>query len=353
MSRVQAAIVKPERHFASDNNAGVHPNVLAALADANGGHVTGYGDDPYTHAAEAAMRDVFGPDTQTFFAFTGTGANVVTLASALRPYQAVVVPALTHLDVDECGAFERFAGSKIRDVSAHNGKLLPADAAAALRGFGDQHHVQPGAISVSQATEVGTVYTADELRALADLAHAHGLFFHVDGARFANAVAALGISARDLITATGVDALTFGGTKNGAMGGEAIVFPRPHPAIAALPFVRKSAMQLASKMRFVAVQFTALLRDDLWLKNAAHANAMARRLADRVCRIDGVSLAYPLDANGAFVALPHHAIPKLQQQKHFYVWDERASVVRWMTSWDTTEDDVDAFAELVETVICG
>jgi threonine aldolase len=342
-----------ERHFASDNNAGAHPEVLAALADANAGHVPGYGDDPHTQRAEAAFRALLGDEARVFFAFNGTGANVIALASALRPYQAVICPQAAHLDVDECGAFERFAGGKLIDVPVTNGKLTPDDVARRLWGIGDQHHVQPGAISISQSSEVGTVYTLEELRALATVAHEHGLLFHVDGARLANAAAALDVDLRTLLTGTGVDACTFGGTKNGLLFGEAIVFPKPHPAIAALPFTRKQGMQLASKMRFVSAQFEALLRDDLWRRSAAHANRMARLLADRVRAVDGVRIAYPVEANGVFAALPRAAIEPLQREKHFYVWNEAESVVRWMCSWDTTEDDVHAFADAVERIVGG
>lgn len=338
----------PDRHFASDNNAGVHPQVLAALAAANGGHVTAYGDDPYTQRAEAAFRAVLGDQARVFFAFNGTGANVVALAAALRPYQAVICPAGAHLAVDECAAYERFAGGKLVDVPVRDGKLTPDDVEQQIRGVGDQHHVQPGAISVSQSTEVGTVYTLAELRALGDTARKHGLFFHVDGARIANAAAALGADLRALLVDTGVDACTFGGTKNGLMFGEAIVFPKHHPALDALPFTRKQGMQLTSKMRFVGAQFEALLRDGLWLRNAAHANAMARLLAARLRDLDDVvPLAYPVEANGVFPVLPPHTVEPLMRERRFYMWDASRSVARWMTSWDTTEEDVHDFADAV------
>jgi threonine aldolase len=336
-----------QRTFASDNNAGAHPRILAALTEVNAGHVAGYGDDAYTARAERAFRNLLGDEARVLFAFNGTGANVVALAAALRPYQAVICPAQAHLNVDECGAFERFAGGKLIDVPVRNGKLTPADVEAQLHGIGDPHHVQPAAISISQSTELGTVYTVAELAALGAVAREHGLFFHVDGARIANAAAFLGADLRTLLVESGVDACTFGGTKNGMLFGEAIVFPRDHPAIEALPYIRKSAMQLASKMRFVSAQFEALLQDGLWLENAAHANRMARRLADRVREIDGVDVVYPVEANGVFAKLPPQAIEPLQAFRRFYVWDHDASVVRWMCSFDTTEDDVDAFADAV------
>ena len=338
----------PDRSFASDNNAGVHPAVLAALAAANDGHVPGYGEDAYTRRAEDAFRALLGSEAQVFFAFNGTGANVVALAAALRPYQAVICPEGAHLNVDECGAFERFAGGKLIDVPVENGKLTPRDIERCLHGIGVEHHVQPAAFSISQSTEVGTVYTLEELRALGQTARARGLLFHLDGARIANAAAALGVDPRTLLREAGVDVCTFGGTKNGMMYGEAIVFPKPHPAVDALRFTRKQGMQLASKMRYVAAQFEALLHDDLWLKNAAHANAMARLLAARLRDLDDVvQIAYPVEANGVFAVLPAEAIEPLQRERRFYLWDQERRIARWMTSWDTTEADIHDFADAV------
>jgi threonine aldolase len=341
----------PRRHFASDNNAGVHPAILAAIAAANEGHVPGYGDDDYTRRASAVFREHLGDDALVFFMFNGTGANVSALAAALRPHQAVICPEPAHINVDECGAYERFGGGKLIDLPVLDGKLTPADVVRCLTGIGVEHHVQPAAISISQATEFGTIYTLDELRALGDVARKHGLFFHVDGARLANAAAALGASLREMLTETGVDACTFGGTKNGLLYGEAIVFPRGHAAAALMPYVRKSGMQLASKMRFVAAQFEAILSNGLWIENASNANAMAQVLAARVSAIEGVRIAYPVQANAVFAALPPAAIEPLQRERHFYVWDEAASVVRWMASFDTTPDDVESFAAAVRRAV--
>ena len=342
----------PDRHFASDNNAGVHPDVLAALAAANDGHATAYGDDEITHRAEAAFRALLGEDARVFFAFNGTGANVVALASALRPYHAIICPAVAHLAVDECAAYERFGGGKLIDVPVRDGKLTPDDVERNVRGVGDQHHVQPGAISISQSTELGTVYTVEELRALGAVARKHGLLFHLDGARIANAAASLGADVRTMLVDTGVDVCTFGGTKNGMMFGEAIVFPKHHPAADALPFTRKQGMQLASKMRFVAAQYEALLRDGLWLRNASHANAMARLLAARLRDLDDViRLAYPVQANGVFPILPASAIEPLQNERRFYEWDAEQHIARWMTSWDTTVEDVHDFADAIWRIV--
>jgi threonine aldolase len=337
-----------EVHFASDNNAGVHPRILEAVAAANGGHVPSYGDDAWTQRAEAAFRALLGDEARVFFAFNGTGANVIALAAALRPFQAVICPQAAHLAVDECGAYERFGGGKLLTVAVAGGKLTPDDVERHVRGVGDQHHVQPGAISISQSTEVGTVYALDELSALGAVARKHRLLFHVDGARLSNAVASLGTDLRSMLVETGIDVCTFGGTKNGMMFGEAIVFPRHHPAVDALAFTRKQGMQLASKMRFVAAQFEALLHDDLWLENAAHANAMARLLAARLRDLDDVvQLAYPVEANAVFPVLPRHAIEPLQRVRRFYMWDAERDVARWMTAWDTTAEDVHAFADAV------
>jgi threonine aldolase len=347
------APVSDERDFASDNYAGVHPQVLAAIAAANRGHVAGYGDDPHTAAAEAAFRRLLGTDARIFFAFNGTGANVIALAAALRPYQAVICAEGAHLNVDECGAFERFAGAKLLTVATPDGKLTPADIERFTSEIGNVHHVQPAAISISQSTEVGTLYTLAELAALGAVARRYNLLFHIDGARLANAVVALDTDLRTMLTDTGVDVCTFGGTKNGLLFGEAIVFPKYHRAIESLPFTRKQGMQLASKMRFVAAQFNALLHDDLWRANAKHANTMAGRLADRVRQIDGVRIVYPVQANAVFAAIAPQFIPALQAQRRFYVWDARASIVRWMAAFDTRESDVDDFAAAIARVTAG
>ncbi len=341
------AVETAERHFASDNYAGVHPQILAALVSANAGHVPGYGDDAYTAAAEVAIGRLFGATARVFFTFNGTGANVIALAAALRPYQAVICPERAHLATDECGAFERFAGSKLLTVPTSDGKLTPADVERNVGQLGNVHQVQAAAISISQSTEVGTVYSIDELAALGAVARKYGLLFHVDGARLANAAVALDTDLHAMLTATGVDVCTFGGTKNGLLFGEAIVFPKDHPAIEHLAYTRKQGMQLASKMRFVAAQFEALLRDDLWRTSAAHANAMAARLAAHLRDLPGVRIVHPVQANGIFAVLAPECIAALQALRRFYVWDEAASIVRWMAAFDTTADDVDAFAAAI------
>ncbi|MGH9081644.1 MAG: threonine aldolase family protein [Acidimicrobiales bacterium] len=334
------------RTFASDNWSGVHPDVLAAIVSCNEGHEPSYGDDPMTSQAASLFREHFGPDAQVYLAFNGTGANVIGLQSLLRPFEAVICAAGAHIYTDECGAPERFLGSKLLPVPAPGGKLTPELLEGAMRGTGDEHHVQPRVVSITQATEVGTCYGLGEITALSRWAHDRSLYLHLDGARLANAAAFLGVGLDAFGPASGVDVLSFGGTKNGAMGAEAVVSFRP-PEDPALRFIRKQSMQLASKMRFVSAQFVALLSDDLWRANAERANAMAKRLAQGVDSVTGISLAYPVEANGVFVALPPPVTDALQRYYPFHVWDERSGVVRWMTSFDTTEEDVDAFVALV------
>jgi len=334
------------RGFASDNNAGAHPEVLAAVALANTGHVRAYGDDPWTAAAVARIREHLGETAEPFFVFGGTGANVLGLQAVMRPHEAVICSDYAHINVDECGAPERYVGCKLLGVAPPDGKLTPELVSARITGVGVEHHVQPRVVSVSQSTEYGTVYTPAELRALADLAHGHGMLLHMDGARLANAAASLGVPLRAITTDAGVDVLSFGGTKNGLLGGEAVVFFDPAHA-RDFRFIRKQGMQLASKMRFVAAQFGALLTDELWLRSAQHANAMARRLEHAVRGIGGVRVTQPVEANAVFAMLPAAAIAAAQEAFFFYVWDERRSEVRWMASWDTTEDDVDQFAAAI------
>ena len=338
------------RGFASDNYAGIHPEVLAAMAAVNGGHVPAYGGDQVTEQAVALFRQNFGAHAEVFFAFNGTGANVIGLQSMLHPFEHVICAESAHINVDECGAPERFLGSKLVVVPTEHGKLTPDAVERVALGAGDQHHVQPRVVSIAQSTELGTVYTVDEIRALADWAHARSMFLHLDGARLSNAAAALGVGLGDLTTAAGVDILSFGGTKNGAMGAEAVVVLRPELAVHLL-YIRKQGMQLASKMRFVAAQFVALLTDELWHRNAAHAKAMAHRLLAGVRTVPGVTVVHPVEANAVFASLPRDVTAALQRDYAFYVWDESADQVRWMASFDTTAEDVDGFVRLLTTLM--
>lgn len=338
--------MKPTRSFASDNNAGVHPEILRAISAANQGHVVGYGDDPYTHSAEELFRRHFGNDTEVFFVFNGTAANCLSLKAVTNSYHAVICAEAAHIYVDECGAPEKFTGCKLIPVPTENGKLTVEAVRRVYHGIGDEHHVQPKVISITQATEVGTVYKPKEIRNLAAFAHDRDMFLHMDGARIANAAVALGLSLRQATADLGVDVLSFGATKNGALGAEAVVFFNTE-LVANFKFLRKQGMQLASKMRFIAAQFEALLTGDLWLHNARHSNGMAQLLKRELSKIPQVKVIYDVEANGVFAQIPRNAIAKIQKRYFFYVWNQAESVVRWMCCWDTTEDDVKQFAEFV------
>src|SRR4051794_16263714 len=335
--------------FASDNYAGALPEVLDAIAQASSGHAPAYGNDEWTARVEGRFRDEFGGDARAYLVFNGTGANVVGLRALTKPWDAVVCAETAHLNVDEGGAPERVGGLKLLTVATPDGKLTPDLVRPKLARFGDEHAVQPRVISITQSSELGTVYSVDEVRALADLAHDQGLLLHVDGARLTNAAAALDVPLRALTTDVGVDALSFGGTKAGLVLGEAIVLLRPGLG-EGVEYLRKQSMQLASKMRFLAAQFEALLEDERWRRAAAHANAMASRLAGAVGGVDGVRITQRVDANAVFAVLPPGAAEKLQDRWRFYVWDESTGEVRWMCSWDTTPEDVDAFAQDVAQV---
>lgn len=342
----------PAASFASDNAAGVSPQVMDALVAANTGPALAYGDDRWTAAALDELRDLFGSPVEVVWCWGGTGANVVGLASLLQGWQSVIATDTAHIVVDECGAPVRFSGSTITPVPHVDGKLTVAAVEPFIEWQGTEHHVQPRVLSVSQVTEMGTRYTADELAALATFAHRHEMLLHVDGARIANAVAASGGDVRQMIVETGVDVLTFGLTKNGAMYGEAVVFLEPELATHA-HFVRKQAGQLPSKARFVAAQASALLADGLWLANAAHANAMAALLAELVADIPGVEVPVAPEANAVFARIPWDRFAQLQAWSFFWEWDPAASLVRWMTSFTTTEDDVRTFAAGVRAILAA
>lgn len=339
------------RSFGSDNHSGIHPAILEAIAAANRDHDFAYGDDALTPRAVEAIRRVVGaPQADVYFVFNGTGANMLALKTLTRSFHGVVCADTAHIQVDECGAPELLAGCKLLTIPTPDGKLTPELVRTKLHGFGFQHHNQPRVISVSQATELGTLYTPDELRALAELAHAYKMYLHVDGARIANAAAALGVSLQEMITATGVDVLSFGGTKNGMMIGEAVVFLHPELSQEAM-YERKQITQLSSKMRFIAAQFLAYLKDDLWLKLAGQSNAMATYMADQIEKtVPGILLRRP-QVNGLFAVLPRAAAEALRKEYFFYDWDEERGEVRWMCSFDTTREDVDCFVEALQRVL--
>ena len=314
--------------------------------------MVGYGNDPYTRSTIQKFKQHLGRDVEVWFVFNGTAANVLSIAALTRPHHAVICAESAHVYVDECGAPEKFTGCKLIPVPTVEGKLTVDAVRRTCHGVGDTHHVQPRVISITQATEVGTVYKPAEVRALAEFAHSHEMFLHVDGARIANAAASLGLNLKQATRDLGIDVLSFGGTKNGAMGAEAVVFFNPRLA-ADFRFLRKQGMQLASKMRFISAQFDALLSGGLWLRNARHANGMAKLLEKEVANILGVKLVYPVEANGVFAQIPKRTIAKLQKQCVFFVWDEGNSTVRWMCSFDTTAADVKRFARLVARAVRG
>jgi threonine aldolase len=342
--------MKPSRSFASDNNAGVHPEVLQAIATVNQGHVVGYGDDPYTAAAVRKFEQLFGRDIAVFFVFNGTAANCLGLQALTQSYHAVICSEGAHINTDECGAPEKFTGCKLLPIPTREGKLTVESVSTAYHGIGDQHHVQAKVISITQATEVGTVYRVDEIQALARFAHERNMYLHMDGARIANAAVSLGISLRKLTRDAGVDVLSFGGTKNGALGAEAVVFFDRKLAGDFL-YRRKQGMQLASKMRYIAAQMDALLSGKLWQRSAEHANRMARLLEQELSRIPQVEIAYPVEANGIFACIPRRAIDRIKKKYFFYDWNKEQNMVRWMCSFDTTESDVRQFAEFVAQAV--
>lgn len=334
------------RGFASDNYAGVHPAVMQALSDANGGHQVAYGDDVYTERLRGLIRQEFGSQAEVFPVFNGTGANVVALQSMMKRWEAVICSTSAHVLVDEGGAPERTGGFKLHSVATEDGRLTPELIDEQAWGFGDQHRAQPAVVTITQSTELGTVYSPQQVHKIANHVHAKGMRLHMDGARLSNAAAALGCSFREFTTDAGVDVLSLGGTKIGAMGAEAVVVLNPD-AVDGLAYLRKGAMQLASKMRFVSAQLLALFEGQVWLDNGRHANAMARRLHDAVAAIPGLEITRSVDANAVFAILPPEVTARLQERFRFYTWNEMTGEVRWMASWDTTESDIDTFVAAV------
>ncbi len=337
-----------KRGFASDNNSGVHPDILKAIENANVQHAIAYGGDPFTQKAEEKFKKIFGTESSVYFVFLGTAANVLSLKALTNSFNSVICAETAHIQVDECGAPEKFTGCKLIPIATNDGKITPDQVSQHLHGFGFEHHSQPKVISITQSTELGTIYSTSEIKALADLAHKHNMYLHVDGARIANACASLGISIQEMIVNTGVDVISFGGTKNGLMFGEAVVFLKKG-LDENFKYYRKQAMQLASKMRFVSAQFLAYFENDLWLKNARHSNEMAQLLAKEVAQLPYVTITQTVCANGVFAIIPKEIIPQLQEKYFFYVWNEFTSEVRWMTSWDTQPEDIHGFVDLLKS----
>ena len=339
-----------KRSFASDNNAGVHPEMIEAITAANDGHVVAYGDDPFTARAVKVFQKHFGKDIAVYFVFGGTGANVLGLKAMTNSYEAVICAETAHINVDECGAPEKFTGCKLLSIRTPDGKIRIDQIKPFLHGIGFEHHVQPRVISVSQATEMGTVYTKAELKTLARFAHDHNMLLHVDGARIANAAVSLNASLKEITVDAGVDVLSFGGAKNGMMYGEAVVFLNKNLGDN-FKYIRKQGMHLPSKMRFISAQFEALLSGDLWRRSAAHANRMARVLGSELAKIPQIKLTQPVEANGVFAEIPEKFVPLLQKKYFFYVWNEETSECRFMASFDTTEEDIHDFVSLVRKIV--
>ena len=333
--------------FASDNNSGIHPAILDALTEANDGHVPAYGDDSYTASASCKFKEHFGEDCEVLFVFNGTGANVTGLKAMVRSHQAIICTTGAHIHADEGGAAEGFIGGKLLTVPSLDGKLTVEGIAEQLHHIGNQQRSQPKVVSISQCTELGTVYTIEEIKEITSFAHANGLYVHMDGARLSNAAAHLGCSFAEMTVEAGIDMLAFGGTKNGLMIGEAVVCFNQELA-SELKYIRKQGMQLGSKMRFVAAQFDRLLTDDLWLENASQANRMARLLADGLQKFPEVSLTQPVESNAVFISLPKEQIEQLQQNYAFALWNAANHEIRLVASFDTTDEDVHLFLSEVQ-----
>ncbi|TIH15318.1 low specificity L-threonine aldolase [Marinifilum sp. JC120] len=337
------------RSFASDNYSGVHPEIMKAIMEANADHMPSYGADPVSAEAKKLFKNIFGEQAKIFFLTTGTATNTLILRHLCKSWNSVICSEDAHINVDECGSPESM-GIKLMLAETVNGKISVETIKPLVPSEPDVHRAQPAVISITQNTELGTLYTVDEVKTICDFAHSKGLHIHMDGSRIANAAAALGVTFKEMTVDCGVDVLSFGGTKNGCMCAEAAVFINPELG-KDFEYIRKQNMQLISKMRYVGAQFKALLTDELWKRNAEHSNTLARTLAEKAGAIDGVEITRPVEANGVFAIIPEHAVEKLQEKFPFYVWDDQTGEVRWMTSWSTTEEDIDNFCAALKELI--
>ena len=338
------------KSFASDNNSGVHPDILKAIEEANSGHALAYGDDDYTKLADKKFEEHFGEDIDAYFMFNGTAANVLGLKAMTSSFNSIICADIAHINVSECNAVEIFTGCKLLTVPSSNGKITIEQIKRHMHLLGEQHHAQPKVVSITQATEMGRVYIKDEIKALADFVHKQNMLLHMDGARLANAATALNISLREITRDVGVDVLSFGGTKNGIMSGEAIIFFNKTLS-RDFKYIRKQGMQLTSKMRFISAQFIALLSNDLWLQNAKHANEMAKLLEKEIRKIPQIKITQEVETNAVFAIVPKKYISTLQEKYFFYIWDEESLEVRWMTSFDTTKEDIYEFVDCIREVV--
>lgn len=330
--------------FGSDNWSGAHPKIMEALQKANRNHEHAYGDDTYTQKAEEAFKELFGDDTNTYFLFNGTAANIVALDCLTASFNSVICSEHAHIHVDECGALEKLTAAKMIAFPSHDGKLYPDQLRDYVKADRYPHQSVPKVISITQTTEYGTLYSLEEIKELAKLAHENDLYLHMDGARISNAAVSLGVDFKTMIKDTGVDVLSFGGTKNGLMFGEAVVFLKPE-LNEYFELYRKQGMQLFSKMRFIAAQFLAFLENDLWKGNATHSNQMAQYLAQQLVRIPEIKISQKVQSNGVWAIIPKELAEKMQAIKHFYPWDERKSEYRFMCSWDTQKEDIDQLVQ--------
>lgn len=337
------------RSFASDNNSEVHPLVLEAVIKANDNHAVGYGDDPWTEAATAKIKEVFGDEASPFFVFNGTGANSVALQAVTRPFNSILCAETAHINVDECGAPARMTGCAVVPIATRDGKLTPELIRPHLHNFGFCHHSQPKVVYISQVSELGTVYTIEEVKAIADLLHSYNMYLHMDGARLANACVFLNCSMKEVTVDAGVDILSFGGTKNGMMMGEAVV--SFHPEITEnLQYYRKQSAQLASKLRYLSCQFIPYLENNLWQENARKANRMALKLVDVLKQYPQIKFTQKIESNQIFFTIPAGQRKKLQEKYFFYMWNEGADEARLVTSWDTSDEDIAAIEQTLKEI---
>jgi threonine aldolase len=342
-------MMKTTKGFASDNYAGAHPKIIEALQRVNQGHAGGYGNDEYTKTSIKRIKEVFGKEVEPFFVYSGMGANILGLTAISKSINSIICAETAHINVDECGGPEKYTGCKVVGIRTNDGKLTPELIKNHLYNFGDQHRSQPRVVSITQATELGTIYTAKEIKAIAETTHKLGMLLHMDGARIANAAEALNSELKDITFSTGVDVLSFGISKNGGMFGEAVIFANKELS-KDFQYIRKQGMQLHSKMRFISAQFEAMLTNDLWRENAKHANQMAKLLEKEITGLSRIKITQKVQTNGVFAIIPREWIEKLQKEYFFYVWNEKTCEVRWMCSFDTTREDIEGLVSLIKNL---